>query len=74
MAIEPVGAGISLADKIFSFFTGEKWDEIRKRREGERLKADCKDCLEVWANLQTPAAWKALKDAEKKLSDWSNAQ
>lgn len=73
MASDPVTAGLSLADKLFSFFTGEKWDAIRKRREGERLRKDCDEALASWNLLHSPENWKAYKDAEQKLVAWSNA-
>lgn len=72
MANDPITGGLTLAEKLFSFFTGEKWDEIRKRREGDRLEAACNEALHAWKQNPTNSAWKAYKDAEQKLVAHSN--
>jgi len=45
MAGDPVTAGLTLAEKVFSFFTGDKWDEIRKRKRLEGKRAECRAAL-----------------------------
>jgi hypothetical protein len=45
MAGDPITAGLTLAEKLFSFFTGAKWDEIRKRKRLEAKRAECHAAL-----------------------------
>jgi hypothetical protein len=72
MANDPITGGLTLAEKLFSFFTGEKWDEIRKRREGDRLEAACNETLHIWRQDPTQDNWKAYKNAVQKLDAHSN--
>lgn len=74
MAADPVTAGLSLADKVFSFFTGEKWDEIRKRRAGEALKLASDTAFSTWMAGKTDENWRAYEEAERKLADWSRTR
>jgi len=74
MAADPITAGLSLADKVFSFFTGEKWDEIRKRRAGEALKLASDDAFNAWLANKSAQNWGAYEAAERKLADWSRAR
>lgn len=73
MAGDPVTAGLTFADKVFSFFTGEKWDEIRNRRQGQSLKAVSDRCFDSWMANKTEENWRLYEEAERKLADWSRA-
>lgn len=45
MAGDPVTAGLTLAEKVFSFFTGAKFSETMKRRKLREKNEECKKAL-----------------------------
>lgn len=74
MAEDPITAGLTLADKVFSFFTGEKWDEIRKRRAGEALKLASDSAFNAWMANKSAQNWGAYEEAERQLANWSRTR
>lgn len=72
MAGDPITGGFTLAEKIFSFFTGEKFDEMRKRREGDKLEAAANAALHAWKLDPTQEKWRRYKDAEQALVSFAN--
>jgi hypothetical protein len=73
MPEDPLTAGLSFAEKVFSFFTGEKWDEIRKRREGDALKLASDTSYDTWLANKTSENWRRYEDAERKLAAWARS-
>lgn len=68
-----VGLVAQLVEKVFSWFTDEAgYLEMQKRWKGDRLEKAANEALRTWKLAQTTDNWRAYKDAEAALVNWSN--
>jgi hypothetical protein len=45
MANDPITGGLTLAEKVFSFFTGQKFSETMKRKQLREKNEECRRAL-----------------------------
>jgi hypothetical protein len=73
VAEDPITGGLTLAEKLFTFFTGEKFTEGMKDRAGKMLQHAADEALDRWKADPTEANWHAYKKSEQVLATWSNS-